>query len=113
MLRLAWRVPSSAKGQLWRCKDARTGHPSSVDALVAFDEDTLLTGCQDGLIRIISLLPNAMLGVVGEHGDYPVESLALSGGHSAPMLVPWGHPRFQAVPASACAREVLGQCCAQ
>ena len=55
------------------------GHPSSVDALVAFDEDTVLSGCQDGMIRVIGVLPNAMLGVVGEHGDYPVESLALSG----------------------------------
>ncbi len=54
------------------------GHPSSVDALVAFDEDTVLTGSQDGLIRIISILPNSMLGVVGEHGDFPVETLALS-----------------------------------
>ena len=50
-----------------------------MDALLAFDEDTLLTGCQDGLIRIIGVLPNQMLGVVGEHGDYPVERLALSG----------------------------------
>ena len=59
------------------------GHPSSVDALVAFDEDTLLSGCQDGMIRVIGVLPNAMLGVVGEHGDYPVESLALSGADPA------------------------------
>ena len=45
---------------------------------MAFDEDTVLTGSQDGLIRIISILPNSMLGVVGEHGDFPVETLALS-----------------------------------
>lgn len=49
-----------------------------MDALVAFDEDTVLTGSQDGLIRVISILPNQMLGVVGEHGDFPVENLALS-----------------------------------
>ena len=45
---------------------------------MAFDEDTVLTGSQDGLIRVISILPNQMLGVVGEHGDFPVENLALS-----------------------------------
>ena len=45
---------------------------------MAFDEDTVLTGSQDGLIRVISILPNRMLGVVGEHGDFPVEALALS-----------------------------------
>jgi hypothetical protein len=71
---------------------AWTGHPSSVDALLAFDEDTLLTGCQDGLIRIIGVLPNKMLGVVGEHGDYPVERLALSGAaacsHAHPAALP-------------------------
>ncbi|CAK0786967.1 hypothetical protein CVIRNUC_010181 [Coccomyxa viridis] len=60
------------------CSDRFPGHPSSVDALVAFDEDTVLTGSQDGLIRVISILPNRMLGVVGEHGDFPVEALALS-----------------------------------
>ena len=50
-----------------------------MDALAAFDEDTVLSGCQDGLIRVIGILPNKMLGVVGEHGEYPVERLALSG----------------------------------
>lgn len=54
------------------------GHPASVDALVAFDEDSVVTGSQDGLIRLISILPNRMLGVLGEHGDLPVESLAVS-----------------------------------
>ena len=64
------------------------GHPSSVDALVAFDEDTVLTGSQDGLIRIISILPNSMLGVVGEHGDFPVEALALSHDRCACAMCP-------------------------
>lgn len=49
-----------------------------MDALVAFDEDTVITGSHDGLIRLVSILPNRMLAVVGEHGDYPVETLALS-----------------------------------
>ncbi len=56
------------------------GHPESVDALVAFDEDTLLTGSSDGVIRIVSVLPNKLLGVLGQHPDgFPVERLALSG----------------------------------
>ncbi len=62
------------------------GHPASVDALVAFDEDSVVTGSQDGLLRLISILPNRMLGVLGEHGDLPVESLAVS--------VPPLHSRF-------------------
>eukprot|EP00873_Tetraselmis_striata_P019895 jgi/Tetstr1/440159/TSEL_028515.t1 len=42
------------------CSDRFPGHPNSIDALVKFDEDT-------------------MLGVVGEHAEYPIECLALSG----------------------------------
>ena len=34
------------------------GHPESVDALVKFDESTVLTGSSDGAIRILSVLPN-------------------------------------------------------
>ena len=49
-----------------------------MDALAEFDADTLLTGSSDGVIRIVSILPNKMLGVVGEHDAYPVERLSLS-----------------------------------
>ncbi len=49
-----------------------------MDALAEFDADTLLTGSSDGVIRIVSILPNRMLGVVGEHDAYPVERLSLS-----------------------------------
>ena len=40
--------------------------------MVAFDADTVLTGSADGLIRIIGILPNAMLGLVGEHAHAQV-----------------------------------------
>ena len=42
--------------------DRFPGHPASVDALLPLDEDIVLTGSSDGLIRIISILPNKMLG---------------------------------------------------
>lgn len=42
--------------------DRFPGHPASVDALLALDDDIVLTGSSDGLIRIISILPNKMLG---------------------------------------------------
>jgi len=45
---------------------------------VKIDEDTVLTGSSDGIVRVIGVLPNKMLGVVGEHGDMPVERMALS-----------------------------------
>lgn len=58
--------------------DKFPGHPSSIDAIVKVDEDTILTGSSDGIIRIIGVLPNKMLGLVGEHSDMPVERLGLS-----------------------------------
>ena len=54
------------------------GHPESVDALLKFDEDTLLTGSSDGAIRIVSVQPNKLLGLIGAHAELPVECLALS-----------------------------------
>ena len=59
---------SLAHEAFWLCW-MHAGHPSSVDAMVAFDADTVLTGSADGLIRIIGILPNAMLGLVGEHAQ--------------------------------------------
>lgn len=49
-----------------------------MDALVKYDADTIITGSSDGIIRIISILPNRMLGVLGGTEDLPIERLALS-----------------------------------
>lgn len=65
-------------GAMLDCSDRFVGHPNSVDAILKVDEDTLLTGSSDGIIRIVSILPNKMIGVVGEHADFPVERLAFS-----------------------------------
>uniref|UniRef100_A0A7I4DU66 Anaphase-promoting complex subunit 4 WD40 domain-containing protein n=1 Tax=Physcomitrium patens TaxID=3218 RepID=A0A7I4DU66_PHYPA len=48
------------------------------EGCIKVDEDTLLTGSSDGIIRIVSILPNKMIGVIGEHADFPVERLAFS-----------------------------------
>jgi WD40 repeat protein len=47
--------------------------------MVAFDEETVLTGSSDGLIRVLSIQPNKMLGVLGEHSDFDIERIALKG----------------------------------
>lgn len=65
-------------GDIGDISDRFPGHPQSVDALLALDEDILISGSSDGVIRILSVLPNRMLGVVGEHSEWPVERLALS-----------------------------------
>eukprot|EP00976_Prorocentrum_cordatum_P050352 1016422-Prorocentrum_minimum.AAC.1 len=54
------------------------GHPHSVDALVKVDEDLVFTGSSDGIIRLVQILPNKLMGVVGEHMDCPIERLAIS-----------------------------------
>jgi hypothetical protein len=62
------------------CSDRFPGHPESVESLVKWDEDTVLTGSSDGGLRIVGVLPNRLLGVLGEHeGGMPIEQLALSG----------------------------------
>ncbi|KAG0231243.1 WD domain repeat-containing protein 55 [Actinomortierella wolfii] len=60
------------------CTDRFIGHPNSIDTICKIDEDTVVTGSSDGLIRVIDILPNKFQGVVGEHEDYPIECLRLS-----------------------------------
>jgi len=60
--------------------DRVQGHPNSVDALLAVDDDTVLSGSSDGLVRVVSVQPSRLLGVVGHHDDFPVERIALDGG---------------------------------
>jgi WD40 repeat protein len=58
------------------CSDRFPGHPSSIDALLKVDEDTLLTGSSDGWIRVVQIHPDKVLGVLGEdHGGFPIEKL--------------------------------------
>lgn len=68
-------------GDFGDLNDRLTGHPQSIDSMVKLDENTLITGCADGCIRMVSLLPNQILGILGEHatGHSAVERLALSG----------------------------------
>ncbi|KAJ2961079.1 hypothetical protein NQZ79_g3612 [Umbelopsis isabellina] len=59
--------------------DRILGHPSSVDTICKLDEDTVCTGSSDGIIRVVSILPNKFEGVIGAHGeDFPIERLQLS-----------------------------------
>jgi WD repeat-containing protein 55 len=65
-------------GQWGDMTDRFPGHPHSIDALVKIDEDAICTGSSDGLIRLVSIHPNALMGVVGHHGDMPIERLQKS-----------------------------------
>lgn len=66
-------------------EEALPGHPNSVDAMVKIDENTICTGSSDGLIRLISLSPYTLLGIVGDHGNFPVERLELASDKSKIM----------------------------
>jgi WD40 repeat protein len=56
--------------------DRYPGHPSSIDAILKIDEDTILTGSSDGLIRVVSIQPNQFIGVLGDnHEGFPIEQL--------------------------------------
>jgi hypothetical protein len=66
----------------YRAIDARR-HPNSVDALCAIpstypsSHNTILTGSSDGLLRVIELLPTRLVGVIADHGDFPIERIAI------------------------------------
>ncbi|KAF8752136.1 WD40 repeat-like protein [Rhizoctonia solani] len=57
------------------CVDRLKGHPHSVDALAALSEDVIVTGSSDGLVRVVQVLPNKLLGVIADHGTFPIERL--------------------------------------
>jgi len=65
------------------CVDRVPGHPNSVDALCAIpstypsSHNTILTGSSDGLLRVIELLPTRLVGVIADHGDFPIERIAI------------------------------------
>jgi WD repeat-containing protein 55 len=69
-------------------KDHLLSHPLSVDALCTLPvalpnvdtTSTILTGSSDGYVRAVRILPTKMLGVVADHGDWPVERISIGCG---------------------------------
>lgn len=65
------------------CVDRIPGHPHSIDALCNVPSrypnahSTILTGSSDGLLRAVQLLPTKLLGVVADHGEFPIERIAV------------------------------------
>jgi WD repeat-containing protein 55 len=55
---------------------------SSLDTLLKVDEDTLLTGSSDGLVRVVTVHPNKVLGALGDHDGFPIETLAFNANRS-------------------------------
>ncbi|XP_076993324.1 WD repeat-containing protein 55 [Tamandua tetradactyla] len=61
----------------------------SIDCMVPVTESLLCTGSTDGVIRAVNILPNRVVGTVGQHAGEPVEELALS--HCGHFLASSGH----------------------
>lgn len=61
----------------------------SIDCMVPVTESLLCTGSTDGVIRAVNILPNRVVGSVGQHAGEPVEKLALS--HCTHFLASSGH----------------------
>lgn len=62
-------------GKWGDCTDRYPGHPLTVDCMVKIDESCILTGSSDGLIRAVSLHPNKIIGIIGDHEEFPVEGM--------------------------------------
>lgn len=65
------------------CVDRVPGHPQSIDALCGLpssypsSHSTILTGSSDGLMRVVQLFPTKLLGIVADHGSFPIERIAI------------------------------------
>ncbi|XP_006658922.2 WD repeat-containing protein 55 [Oryza brachyantha] len=60
------------------CSDRFLGHAQSVDTMLKLDEETLISGAADGVIRLVGILPNRIIQPLAEHSEYPIEALAFS-----------------------------------
>jgi len=68
--------------------DRLPGHPQSIDSLCSLttsssspllkhSADVIATGSSDGLVRLVQIHPNKLLGAVADHGDFPVERIKM------------------------------------
>ena len=55
--------------------DRLVGSKSTIDCLFPLNDSMMLTGSSDGLIRIVNILPNSIVGFLGNHGSDPIECL--------------------------------------
>ncbi|CAD6341366.1 unnamed protein product [Miscanthus lutarioriparius] len=60
------------------CSVRFLGHTQSVDTMLKLDEETLVSGSSDGVIRLVGILPNRIIQPLAEHSEYPIEALAFS-----------------------------------
>ncbi|XP_073525509.1 uncharacterized protein [Phyllobates terribilis] len=52
--------------------------PNPIEVLLKLDEDRVITGSDNGIISLVSILPNKIVQPMAEHSEYPIEGLAFS-----------------------------------
>lgn len=63
------------------CKDRILGHPNSIEAMIKLDENTLITGAEDGFVRGVSVYPNKVVATLGQHEEdehFPITKISIS-----------------------------------
>ncbi|KAG7236309.1 hypothetical protein INR49_001225, partial [Caranx melampygus] len=64
----------------------------SVDCITPITDNIMCTGSMDGYIRAINLLPNRVIGCIGQHVGEPIEELAKS--HDSRFLASCAHDQL-------------------
>ncbi|KAM9827519.1 WD repeat-containing protein 55 [Neosynchiropus ocellatus] len=64
----------------------------SIDCILPITENIMCTGSMDGYIRAINLLPNRVIGCIGQHLGEPIEELAKS--WDTRFLISTGHDQL-------------------
>jgi WD40 repeat protein len=64
-------------------------HPMTVDTLATIGPNCIVSGAGDGLLRILRVTPLEVVDVLGDHGEFPVECLAVS--HDGAMVASCSH----------------------
>ena len=63
-------------GEYGNISDRFPGHPYSVEKIVQLQPHLILTAASDA-IRAVSVFPNRIIDIVGDHGGAPIEDLSL------------------------------------
>jgi len=69
-------------GEWLNPSDRFPGHPESIESILKLDESTIITGSSDGIMRVIGIFPHKLLGVLGDHMDFPIEKMEWGVNHS-------------------------------
>lgn len=75
------------------CKDRIVGHPEGVECMLKFSEDVIITGGEDGWIRVVGVYPHS-LNLFHQHAEdlddcYAVTGLSMS--HDKRVLASISH----------------------